>query len=258
VTAARVRLPGPQAERLVGRTVTEVEAYGKHLLIRFDSGLELRSHLGMHGSWHRYAPGERWRRPPARARFVMEVRGAVAVCFDAPVLELFETRVEAIHPVLSRLGPDLLADDFGPDDTAEARRRLRNSAAARRTIAEGLLDQRSLAGIGNVYKNEVLFIERVDPFARVEDLDDDTLDRLIATARRLMRANLGRRPSANLRPAGSACGCTGAPAGRVAAAAVSSRSAGTGSCRVPRTGAPRARLPGSRNQRAWQTCNGAT
>jgi endonuclease-8 len=191
VTAARVRLPGPQAERLVGRTVTDVEAYGKHLLIRFDSGLELRSHLGMPGSWHRYAPGERGRRPPARARFVMEVPGAVAVCFDAPVLELFETRVEAIHPVLARLGPDLLAEDFGPDDVAEALRRLRDSEAARRSIAEGLLDQRALAGIGNDYKNEVLFIERVDPFAPVEDLDDDTLTRLITTARRLMRANLG-------------------------------------------------------------------
>jgi endonuclease-8 len=205
VTAARARLPGPQADRLVGDTVSAVEAYGKHLLIRFESGLELRSHLGLHGSWHRYAPGERWRRPPARARFVMEVPGAVAVCFDAPVLELFETRAEAIHPVLSRLGPDLLAETFGPTEIAEARRRLRESAAARRTIAEGLLDQRALAGIGNVYKNEVLFIEAVDPFAPVAALDDATVDRLMATARRLMRANLGnadRRTTERQRVAG--------------------------------------------------------
>jgi endonuclease-8 len=191
VTAARARLPGPQVERLVGRTVTEVEAQGKHLLIRFDSGLELRSHLGMLGSWHRYAPGERWRRPAARARLVMEVPGAVAVCFDAPVLELFETRVEAIHPVLSRLGPDLLAPGFGAAEAAEARRRLRTSPAAARTIAEGLLDQRALAGIGNIYKNEVLSMERVDPFAPVGRLHDATLDALVATARRLMLANLG-------------------------------------------------------------------
>ena len=191
VTAARARVPGPQAHRLVGATVTAVEAYGKHLLIRFDSGLELRSHLGMHGSWHRYAPGELWRRPVARARFVMDVPGAVIVCFDAPVLELFETRAEPVHPVLAHLGPDVLAETFEPDDVTEARRRLRASAAARRSIAEGLLDQRALAGIGNVYKSEVLFIERVDPFTSVDTLDDATLDALILTGRRLMRANLG-------------------------------------------------------------------
>jgi endonuclease-8 len=192
VTAARVRLPGPQVDRLIGRTVTDVEAYGKHLLIRFDSGLELHSHLGMHGSWHRYAPGERWRRPAARAKLVMEVRGAVAVCFDAPTLELFETRVEPIHPGLSKLGPDLLAPDFGPAELDEARRRLRASEAARRSIAEGLLDQRALAGIGNVYKNETLFAERVDPFAPVDRLDDLTLDRLIRTAREQLLANVGQ------------------------------------------------------------------
>ena len=205
VTAAWVRLPGPKADRLVGSTVTGVEALGKHLLIRFDSGLELRSHLGMHGSWHRYAPGERWRRPRARARFVMEAAGAVAVCFDAPVLELFETRVEPIHPVLSALGPDLLAEEFGPGEVAEVRRRLRESPAACRSIAEGLLDQRALAGIGNVYKNEVLFLERVNPFAPVAALDDRTLDGLVGTGRRLVRANLGnadRRTTERARAAG--------------------------------------------------------
>src|SRR5262249_14989454 len=154
------RLPGPQVDRLVGRNVTSVEAQGKHLLIRFDNGLELRSHLGMHGSWHRYAQGERWRRPAARAKLVLETPNAVAVCFDRPTLELFETRLERIHPALSRLGPDLLGATFGPQDAQEARRRLRASEAAQRSIAEGLLDQRALAGIGNVYKNEALFAER--------------------------------------------------------------------------------------------------
>ena len=95
VIAASARTPGPRADRLVGSTITAVETRGKHLLLYFDSGLELRSHLGMHGSWHRYAPGERWRRPPARARLVLEVPGAVAVCFDAPDLELFEVRTFA-------------------------------------------------------------------------------------------------------------------------------------------------------------------
>jgi endonuclease-8 len=144
----------------------------------------------MNGSWHRYRPGERWRRPPGRARLVLEVDGAVAVCFDAPVVELFEARTEHLHPSLSKLGPDLLAPDFDP---AEVHRRLRDSARAELEIGVALLDQRALAGIGNVYKNEVLWIERVSPFARVEALDDATLDRLVATAGRLMRANVDAR-----------------------------------------------------------------
>ena len=143
MTAASARQPGPQAARLVGSTVTGVEAPGKNLLIRFDNGLEIRTHLGMHGSWHRYRPGERWRRPPARARLVLEVEGSVAVCFDAPTVELFEQRAEALHPSLSALGPDLLRDPFDMD---EAIRRLRDPARADMTIAEALLDQRALGG----------------------------------------------------------------------------------------------------------------
>ena len=196
VTAARANGPGPvpQVGRLIGATVLEVEAVGKNLLIRFDNGLELRTHLRMNGSWHRYRPGERWRRPPARARLVLEVPGAVAVCFDAPVVELFETRAETLHPALSRLGPDLLGPNFDASGgAAEALRRLREPARAGRAIGEALLDQRALAGIGNVYKSEVLFIERVDPWARVGDLPDDVLARLIATARRLLVANADRR-----------------------------------------------------------------
>ena len=196
VTSARSAGPGgtPQAGRLVGSTVTAVEAVGKNLLIRFDNGLELRTHLRMNGSWHRYRPGERWRRPPARARMVLEVPGAVAVCFDAPVVELFETRAEGLHAALARLGPDLLAVDFETaDGAAEALRRLRDPARADRSIAVALLDQRALAGIGNVYKSEVLFIERVDPWVRVADVDDATLARLISTARRLLLVNADRR-----------------------------------------------------------------
>src|SRR4249920_2688229 len=126
VTAARVRAGGgPQVERVVGATIESVEANGKNLLIRLDNGLELRTHLRMSGSWHRYRPGEPWRRAPVRARLVLEVPGAVAVCFDAPVVELLETRAEGLHPALSTLGPDLLhpsADVAG--DEVEILRRL--------------------------------------------------------------------------------------------------------------------------------------
>jgi len=192
VLAARAQGPGavPQIHRIVGKRIDSVESQGKNLLIRFDGGLQIRTHLRMNGSWHRYRPGERWRRPPGRARLVLEVDGAVAVCFDAPVVELFETRSEALHPSLSRLGPDVLAPDF---DATEAHRRLRAPERAELEVGVALLDQRALTGIGNVYKNEVLWIERVSPFARVATLDDATLDRLIASALRLMRANIDVR-----------------------------------------------------------------
>lgn len=192
IVRASARPPGPRPELLVGSRIEAVEAVGKNLLIRLDRGLEIRTHLGMHGSWHRYRPGERWHRAASRARLVLEVDGAVAVCFDAPTVELLDARAEAVHAPLARLGPDLLAADF---DEAEAARRLRLPERADRPIAEVLLDQRALAGIGNVYKSEALFIAGVDPFAPVRSLDDATLAGLVVTARRLLRANADRSTS---------------------------------------------------------------
>jgi endonuclease VIII len=192
VIAAVASRPGPRAELLVGARIESVESLGKHLLIRFDQGLELRTHLGMRGSWHRYSPGESWLRSPSRARLILEVPGAVAVCFDAPTVELYEIRAEPAHPVLSALGPDLLAEDFDETALAQATRRLRDPDRAALTIAEALLDQRALAGVGNIYKNEVLFVERVDPFARVAGIDDGTLRRLILSSRRLLLAGSER------------------------------------------------------------------
>ena len=214
VVAARAQGPGPvpQVQRIIGKRVDAVEAQGKNLLIRFDGGLELRTHLRMNGSWHRYRPGERWRRPPGRARLVLEVDGTVAVCFDAPVVELFESRAEMLHPTLARLGPDLLSPDF---DGAEAHRRLRAPERADMSISEALLDQRALAGIGNIWRNETLFAERVDPFVAVRDLDDATLERLIATARRLLTQSAGlapgRAPAKVYRRTGRPCPRCGTP-----------------------------------------------
>jgi endonuclease-8 len=186
VTAARARLPGPQVSLIVGQKIDAVDAAGKNLLIKFDGGLELRTHLGLHGSWHRYRPGETWRRPPSRAALVIEVPGAVAVCFDAPVVELFERRAEAVHPTISMLGPDLVAPDF---DRAEAVRRLRDKSRAEVQIGDAILDQRAVAGVGNVFKSEVLFIEKVDPFAAVGKLDVPTLERVLDKARELLMLN---------------------------------------------------------------------
>jgi endonuclease-8 len=209
VTAAWARVPGPRVERLVGTTVTAVEAAGKNLLIRFDNGLEVRTHLRLHGSWHRYRPGEPWRLPPARARLVIEVPGSVAVCFDAPVVELFEQRAEGLHPALSRLGPDLLKD---PVDTEEIVRRLRDPSRADLSIAEALLDQRALAGIGNEVRNEVLWQARVSPWSLVRDHDEVALRVLIGLARDVLRegAATGRRPRHVYRRAGRPCPRCGA------------------------------------------------
>ena len=118
VKAARARLPGPQVSLIVGQKIDAVDAAGKNLLIKFEGGLELRTHLGLHGSWHRYRPGERWRRAPSRAVAVIEAPSAVAVCFDAPVVELIDSRALALHPALAGLGPDLLAP--APDLDAAA------------------------------------------------------------------------------------------------------------------------------------------
>jgi endonuclease-8 len=186
VSGARARLPGPQVSRIVGQKIEAVDAAGKNLLIKFAGGLELRTHLGLHGSWHRYRPGETWRRPPSRAALVIEVPGAVAVCFDAPVVELFERRAEVVHPTISMLGPDLVSPDF---DRAEAVRRLRDPSRAGTQIGDAILDQRAVAGVGNVFKSEVLFMEKVDPFAPVGKLDEATLERVLTTARELLVAN---------------------------------------------------------------------
>jgi endonuclease-8 len=182
--AAKLRGRWPLG-RLIDQTVVAVEARGKHLLIHFSNGLSLHSHMQMAGSWHLYRVGERWRLARHLARVVLRTAGYEAVCFRAPTVELLSPSELTSHPALVRLGPDLLAPDF---DAAAAREGLKGRPDE--AIASALLDQRALAGIGNVYKSEVLFICRQDPFRPVRDLADATLDRLIERARRLLRANV--------------------------------------------------------------------
>lgn len=186
VVRARGRPDGVQLERVAGARVETVEAQGKHLLIGFSNGLTLHTHLRMHGSWHRYRPWERWRHGPERAVAVIETPNAVAVCFDAPTVELIETRALALHPVLSTLGPDLLAPE---PDLARAIANLRAPARAAMPVGEALLDQSLLAGLGNVYRSEVLFLERVDPFLPLGALGPGVTERLVATGARLLHAN---------------------------------------------------------------------
>ena len=183
---------GTRLSALVGVRVSGVEARGKHLLIAFDNGLTLHTHLALHGSWHRYRPGERWRRPRTRASALIETDATVAVAFDAPTVELLDSRAVAIHPRLRQLGPDASAAGF---DLDEAVRRLRAPANAERPIGDALLDQRVVAGLGNVYRSELPFIERLDPRTPVGLLDEAVLRRLLASGSRLLRANAagGRR-----------------------------------------------------------------
>ncbi len=170
---------------LAGRVVERVGAAGKHLLVHLSGGLVLRTHMRMNGSWHIYRRGERWQRPRRDMRIALATEEYVAVAFNVPVAEFIRSRDLPRHEELRRLGPDLLDPGF---DAAEALRRLRARPAA--TIASALLNQRVLAGIGNVYKSEVLFACGVHPFAHVRDLSDEALARLIETARSLLLANV--------------------------------------------------------------------
>ncbi|MDC0674332.1 DNA-formamidopyrimidine glycosylase family protein [Nannocystis radixulma] len=177
---------------LVGRTITGVEARGKNLLIWFDGTHALYTHLRMAGSWHLYAPGSAWRKPAAAARVVLATASHVAVCFYAPVVEWLTAWEVGHHPTLAGLGPDLLGPEEPEDTIAAALARLRDDP--HRPLGEALLDQRLVAGLGNVYKSELLWMERLDPFKPVSDYDDSTLRRLLTAGRTWMRRNLGDGP----------------------------------------------------------------
>jgi endonuclease VIII len=170
---------------ITGRTIEAVWSAGKHLLMQFAGELVLRTHMRMHGSWHIYRPGEAWQRARRDMRVLLATKAIVAVGFNVPVAEFIAANRLAHHPELARLGPDLLADDF---DEAEAIGRMR--AVPTRPIADVLLNQQVVAGVGNVYKSEVLFVCGVNPWVRTADLDDETLARLLATSRRMLRLNV--------------------------------------------------------------------
>jgi endonuclease VIII len=170
---------------LAGRTVESVESIGKHLLMHFSGDLLLRTHMRMNGSWHIYRPGERWQRPHREMRIVVSTADFVAVGFSIPVAEFLTNRDLGRHDELRRLGPDLLDEGF---DSQEAFRRARERPAD--AIADALLNQRVMAGLGNVYKSEVLFVCGVSPFRRVAEVSNPELENLIATARRLLRINV--------------------------------------------------------------------
>ena len=203
VTEFETRLPQllslPVRSGIPGREVGSVEARGKHILITFGEDLILRTHLRMNGSWHLARPGERWRRPRSHMRIVITTADWLAIGFQIPEAEWLTTKGLARHVILNALGPDPLNPTF---DAHEVTARIRSYPAE--AIADVLLNQRVIAGVGNVFKSEVLFECRVYPFDRVEDLRQETIAALVATAARGLRSNVsetspaaGRRTMTN-------------------------------------------------------------
>ena len=170
------------------KRVEEVVPIGKHLLFAVEGGWVVHVHLGMHGAWHHYQRGQTWLRGVSTAMLSMESGQDVFVCFNAKWVEVLRRIQLRLHPTLSRLGPDLLATAFdGPRVVVRAR--AVNQAQSH--IAALLLDQRVACGIGNVYKSEILFLERVHPWSLLSELTDATICALYRRARVLMQRNLG-------------------------------------------------------------------
>jgi endonuclease-8 len=182
LTRTDFRVPAFATADLSGRVVEAVVSRGKHLLVRTDGGLSVHSHLGMDGAWRLYEPGERWRGRAFEVRGVLETDRAIAVGHRLRRLEVLRTGAEA--SVLGHLGPDVLGPDW---DDVEAARRL--TASPERPVGQALMDQRVMAGPGNVYRCEVCFLAGVDPRTPVGEVHDPTV--LIGLMKSLMERNRG-------------------------------------------------------------------
>jgi endonuclease-8 len=186
----RFRTSVPLGEpTLVGCDVVDVESRGKNLLIWFSDRRALYTHMRMTGSWHVYRRDEPWQRPEHQANLALDTSDHVAVCFNAPVVELLTELGVRRHRFLSRLGPDLLADRT---DLQEVLRRVRQRPDA--PFGEVVMAQDVVCGIGNVYKSETLFLEGVNPFAPARALNDPQVVSVLEQARRLMLFNLTGYP----------------------------------------------------------------
>jgi endonuclease-8 len=170
---------------ITGRRVEHVQAAGKHILMRLTGDLVLRTHMRMNGSWHIYRPGERWRRPRRDMRVLVATADYEAVGFNVPVAEFLKERALERQDDLRLMGPDLLGLTFDADEAIRRFRARRDSS-----IADALLNQRVVAGAGNVYKSEVLFLCGVDPFTAVSSVTDERLHAILAMARKHLQANV--------------------------------------------------------------------
>ena len=191
-----IRTPHPRhaldrwPQRLSGRALEEVRTHGKHLFLCFEGDLTIHSHLRMTGSWGVYPPGRRWRRAPHRAWLVLTRGGTEVVQFDGPLLELLTSGRTRFDQRLAALGPDVLAEAF---DHTEFLRRLRGDDPTR-GIGDALLDQRNVAGIGNIWKAEGCWEAAIDPWRPVAEITDDEARGIIdkVRPRMLVSARTGR------------------------------------------------------------------
>ena len=170
---------------IAGRTIEKCASAGKHLLITFSGDLILRTHMRMNGSWHLYRHGERWWRGEHAMRIRIDTAEWVAVAFNVPVAEFVTSAQLAKRGPIAELGPDLLGESFDRD---EAIRRI--VASGHRAIAPTLLDQRIVAGIGNIYKSEVLFMSGVHPDTPSSAVPAATLERMLDIARGVLKDNV--------------------------------------------------------------------
>jgi endonuclease-8 len=170
---------------LSGRSVERVEARGKWLLIYFSGDLILLTHMLMQGSWHIYRRGERWQRPHSQMRVVITTENFEAVAFEVPVAQFHTARSLEQHTSLPKLGPDLLKSSFAESEAA-----VRLRAHPQEEIANALLNQQVIAGIGNVFKSEICFACGIHPFRRVATLTADEIQCLLDTARKQLAANV--------------------------------------------------------------------
>lgn len=176
---------------LGGRCVTNVYAHGKHLFIELDECELLRSHLGMTGSWHSYAPYEAWQKPRNRASILLDAGDRLYVCFHAAQVELLCKDGVRHRELAQSLGPDLLADSPALEEAVARARRLLD---AETPLVDVLLNQHVMTGVGNIYKSEVLFITGYHPLHRLDALDDASLILLFETASSMLKDNLGGGP----------------------------------------------------------------
>ena len=173
----------PQA----GRIIETVESHGKHLVIEWDDGIVLDTHMRMTGSWHLYRAGGRWRRPYTQMRAAIEVVDWVAVCFSAPNVETYRQIDKRRHPGMGRLGPDLC---MGDTDLGAVVNLLLTYPDPSARLGEVLLDQRVMCGVGNVYRCEVLWATGLSPYAQVGSISEHDAIRLVNTAATMLRSNL--------------------------------------------------------------------
>lgn len=195
ITGARCVFSGFPVARVTGTTIETVHARGKHLLMRLSNGDVIHTHMRMTGSWHVYERDDRWRRPAHEARLVIEAGDRMAVCFNAPVVELLKPGGEHVHPGLAGLGPDILDPEFDVDEAVRRARAAPRSA----TLGEMLLDQRVVSGIGNIWRSEALFRAGVHPATPVGEVPEARLRAALTAAADLMTQSAspaGFRPRA--------------------------------------------------------------